>query len=136
MTRHERIEHLDDKAAPADARAVEALPGRVRSGLYDSAHEHDACGIGMICRITNEKDHGIIEKGLQILRNLEHRGAVGADPEAGDGCGILIQMPDAFFRKEAEKLGIALPPEGEYAIAFLFLPRDDAKRAAVEKLRR
>jgi len=134
MTRHERIEHHDDKAAPANARAVEALPGRVRSGLYDSAHEHDACGIGMICRITNEKDHGIIEKGLEILRNLEHRGAVGADPEAGDGCGILIQLPDAFFRKEAEKLGIALPPEGEYAIAFLFLPRDDAKRAAVENL--
>ncbi len=105
-----------------------------RQGLYDPANEHDNCGVGMICRITNEKDHGIIEKGLQILRNLEHRGAVGADPEAGDGCGILIQLPDAFFRKEAEKLGIVLPAPGEYGVGFLFLPRDERKRAAVESL--
>ena len=136
MTRFERIETRRKAKANGEVSggALPELPGHVRDGMYDSRLEHDNCGVGMICRITNEKDHGIIEKGLEILRNLEHRGAVGADPEAGDGCGILIQMPDAFFRKEAEKLGITLPAEGEYGIAFLFLPRDDEKRAAVEKL--
>ena len=104
------------------------------AGLYDPANEHDNCGIGMICRITNEKDHGIVEKGLRILANLEHRGAVGADPEAGDGCGILTQMPHEFFAAEAGKSGFSLPAEGEYGAGFLFMPRDDGKRAAVKKI--
>ncbi len=105
-----------------------------RCGLYDPANEHDNCGIGMICRITNEKSHEIVEKGLRILANLEHRGAVGADPEAGDGCGILVQIPHAFFAAEAERLGFSLPGEGEYGIGFLFMPRDDARRAEVERI--
>ncbi len=105
-----------------------------RCGLYDPANEHDNCGIGMICRITNEKSHEIVEKGLRILANLEHRGAVGADPEAGDGCGILVQIPHAFFAQEAEHLGFSLPGEGEYGIGFLFMPRDDARRIEVERI--
>ena len=135
MTRHERFERFDSEDnARQRENAPQMASSRVREGLYDSANEHDACGIGLICRITNEKSHEIIEKGLEILRNLEHRGAVGADPEAGDGCGILIQMPDAFFRAEAAKLGIELPAEGDYAVAFLFEPREEDRRAAVEKL--
>ena len=77
-------------------------------GLYDPRNEHDACGIGFVANIHNRKSHKMIEDGLRILENLEHRGAVGADPKAGDGAGILIQIPDAFFRKEASALGFAL----------------------------
>ena len=126
--------HVNAKHAASHCACRHPVGRPGRQGLYDPANEHDACGIGLICRITNEKSHEIIEKGLEILRNLEHRGAVGADPEAGDGCGILIQIPDAFFRGEAEKLGIDLPAVGEYGIAFLFLPRDDGRRAEVERI--
>ncbi len=135
MNRHECIKaNAATRSGQPQENPLPHMPGRVREGLYDSDLEHDNCGIGLICRITNEKDHGIIEKGLMMLCNLEHRGAVGADPEAGDGCGILIQLPDAFFRAEAEKLNITLPAEGEYGVAFLFLPRDEGKRAEIEKL--
>ena len=106
---------------------------RLQDGLYDPALEHDACGIGLICKIDNAKSHDIIARGLEILRNLEHRGAVGADPEAGDGCGILIQLPDAFFRRQADGLGFTLPEAGRYGVAFLFLPRDEQTRATIER---
>ena len=75
-------------------------------GLYHPSNERDACGIGFVAHMKNEKSHNIVAKGLEILRNLEHRGAVGADPKAGDGCGILIQMPDAFLRAVAGDAGI------------------------------
>ncbi|MDO9126502.1 MAG: glutamate synthase subunit alpha, partial [Parvibaculum sp.] len=100
-------------------------------GLYDPRNEHDACGIGFVANIHNRKSHKMIEDGLRILENLEHRGAVGADPKAGDGAGILIQIPDAFFRKEAKKLGFELPAEGHYGIGHLFLPMDSAERAKI-----
>jgi len=95
-------------------------------GLYDPAHEHDACGVGFIAHIKGKKSHAIIEQGLQILRNLTHRGATGADPLAGDGAGILIQLPDQFFREEMAKQGIALPPLGEYGVGMVFLPQEPA----------
>ncbi|MGK5643414.1 hypothetical protein ACSNOK_34980, partial [Streptomyces sp. URMC 126] len=69
-------------------------------GLYDPANESDACGVGFVAHMRNEKSHDIVAKGLEILLNLDHRGAVGADPKAGDGCGMLIQIPDAFLREE------------------------------------
>lgn len=106
----------------------------VAQGLYDPRNEHDACGIGFVANIHNKKSHSIIEDGLKILENLEHRGAVGADPKAGDGAGILIQMPDAFFRAEAKTLGFELPPEGQYGIGQFFLPRDEADRAKIVAL--
>ncbi|MBX9633846.1 MAG: class II glutamine amidotransferase, partial [Magnetospirillum sp.] len=81
-------------------------------GLYDPQYEHDACGVGFIADIKNRKSHEIIQQGLEILKNLTHRGAVGADPLAGDGAGILIQLPDAFLRPEAAKVGISLPELG------------------------
>jgi glutamate synthase (NADPH/NADH) large chain len=108
------------------------LPGA--QGLYDPRNEHDACGIGFVVNIHNRKSHTIIEDGLKILENLEHRGAVGADPKAGDGAGILIQMPDAFFRAEATSLGFKLPPEGQYGVGQFFLPRDKDERAKITAL--
>ena len=107
-----------------------ALPAR--QGLYDPANEHDACGVGFIAHIKGAKSHTIIEQGLQILRNLTHRGAVGADPRAGDGAGILIQIPDQFFRDEMARQGIKLPPPGEYGVGMVFLPQEPASRLACE----
>ena len=98
-------------------------------GLYDPAKEHDFCGVGFVANLHNAQSHAIVEMGLQILLNLDHRGAVGADPKLGDGCGILLQIPHAFFAAEAENLGIFLPPPGEYAIGQFFLPRDGEVRA-------
>ena len=97
-------------------------------GLYDPRNEHDACGVGFIVNIKGRKSHDIIQRGLQILVNLDHRGAVGADPLVGDGAGILIQMPDALLRGWADTAGVVLPPEGRYAVAMCFLPRDAAAR--------
>ena len=107
------------------------LPGR--QGLYDPRNEHDACGIGFVAHIKNRKSHDIVRDGLKILENLEHRGAVGADPKAGDGVGILLQTPDAFFRKVCADISIALPAEGSYACAMFFLPKDDKARGAIEQ---
>ena len=103
-----------------------------RQGLYDPANEHDSCGVGFVVNFKGAKSHSIVEQGLRILQNLEHRGAVGADELAGDGSGILIQIPDAFFREETAKLGFTLPPEGKYAVGMIFLPKDDAIRKVCE----
>jgi glutamate synthase domain-containing protein 2/glutamate synthase domain-containing protein 1/glutamate synthase domain-containing protein 3 len=101
-------------------------------GLYDPAYEHDACGVGFIAHIKAKKSHTIIEQGLQILKNLTHRGATGADPLAGDGAGILIQIPDQFFREELAGRGVSLPPPGEYGVGMVFLPQEPASRLACE----
>ena len=105
-----------------------------KQGLYDSINEHDACGVGFIAHIKGHKNHEIIKQGLEILKNLTHRGAVGADPLAGDGAGILIQIPDKFLREECANNNITLPPEGEYGVGMIFLPRDNIQRAACEKI--
>jgi glutamate synthase (NADPH/NADH) large chain len=103
-----------------------------RQGLYDPAHEHDACGVGFVAHIKNQKSHAIVAQGLKILENLTHRGATGYDPLLGDGAGILIQLPDAFLRAEAVKLGIALPVAGAYGTGNIFLPQSHNGRAACE----
>jgi len=105
-----------------------------RQGLYDPRNEHDACGVGFIVHIKGHKSHAIVSQGLELLRNLTHRGAVGADPYAGDGAGILIQLPDAFLRAECNKQDLTLPPEGDYAVGMVFLPRDASDRASCETL--
>ena len=105
-----------------------------KQGLYDPANEHDACGIGFVANIKNVKSHDIVRDGLTILENLEHRGAVGADPKAGDGVGMLLQIPDAFFRKVTADIGITLPDEGAYGVGMLFLPPDEAARHAIEAI--
>ena len=101
-------------------------------GLYDPRNEHDACGVGFIADMHNRKSHGIVQQGLQILLNLDHRGAVGADPKLGDGCGILTQIPHRFFVEECAKIGINLPAPREYGIGQFFMPRDAADRAEAE----
>ena len=98
-------------------------------GLYDPRNEHDSCGIGFVANIKGRKSHDIITRGLQILINLDHRGAVGADPLVGDGAGCLIQMPDALLRDWAQRRGVTLPPPGRYAVAMCFLPWEERARA-------
>ncbi len=98
----------------------------MQQGLYNSENEHDSCGVGFVADIKNRKSHDIVRQGLQVLTNLDHRGAVGADPLAGDGAGILIQLPDRLLREEAAVLGIELPPVGEYAVGNVFLPLQPA----------
>ncbi len=102
-------------------------------GLYDPANEHDACGVGFVAHIKGQKSHSIVEQGLLILKNLDHRGAVGADKLMGDGAGILIQIPDQFYREEMAKQGITLPPPGEYGVGMVFLPKENASRIACEQ---
>lgn len=102
-------------------------------GLYDPAHEHDACGVGFVAHMRGRKSHDMVQQGLQILKNLDHRGAVGADPLMGDGAGILLQIPDAFFREEMSRQGVALPPPGEYGVGMVFLPKEHASRLACER---
>ena len=97
-------------------------------GLYDPRNEHDACGVGFVANIKGQKSHDIIRQGLQILLNLDHRGAVGADPLLGDGAGILVQMPDRLLRAWAEGQGLTLPEPGRYAVAMCFLPQDERSR--------
>jgi glutamate synthase (NADPH/NADH) large chain len=101
-------------------------------GLYDPAHEHDACGIGFVASIRCEKTHEIVRQGIQVLINLTHRGACGCDPETGDGAGILIQIPHKFFARECSQLGFDLPAEGEYAVGMTFLPVEKHQRLQCE----
>src|SRR6188508_470233 len=103
-------------------------------GLYDPALDKDSCGVGFIADIKGRKSHKIVQDGLQILCNLEHRGAVGADPRAGDGAGILVQIPHKFFARKTAEIGFALPAPGEYAIGYLFMPRDEAWREVIRKI--
>ena len=102
-------------------------------GLYDPSNEHDACGVGFVAHIKGNKSHSIVEQGLLILENLDHRGAVGADELMGDGAGILVQIPDAFFRQEMALQNVTLPPVGEYGVGMIFLPKEHASRLACEQ---
>lgn len=95
-----------------------------QQGLYNPDYEKDSCGVGFIAHINGVKSNSILKNGLQILRNLKHRGAVGADANTGDGSGIMIQIPHEFFKCEAQKLKIDLPDAGKYAVGMIFLPRD------------
>ena len=104
-----------------------------RDGLYAARNEHDACGVGFVANIRGERSHDLVEQALLILRNLDHRGAVGADHLFGDGAGILLQIPDAFLRAELAGAGIDLPPPGEYGVGMIFLPRESASRLACEQ---
>jgi glutamate synthase domain-containing protein 2/glutamate synthase domain-containing protein 1/glutamate synthase domain-containing protein 3 len=104
-----------------------------RQGLYDPVNEHDACGLGFIAHIKGEKNHTIVAQGLQILKNLTHRGATGADPLQGDGAGILIQLPDAFLRRACGRQGMTLPAVGQYGVGMVFLPKEPASRMACEQ---
>jgi glutamate synthase (NADPH/NADH) large chain len=101
-------------------------------GLYDPSQEKDACGVGFIANIKGKKSHQIVADAINILCNLEHRGATGADPRFGDGAGILVQIPHAFFVRKTAELGFTLPAPGEYAVGALFMPRDTAWRQVIK----
>ena len=124
-------------AAPASRDEIQSL---AQHGLYDPANEKDACGVGFVAHIKGQRAHSIVEQGLKILENLDHRGAVGADKLMGDGAGILIQLPDEFYRAEMAatgvapdgSVGLALPPPGEYGVGMIFLPKEHASRLACE----
>src|SRR5665213_3352550 len=100
-------------------------------GLYDPRYEHDACGVGFVVNIKGRRSHSVVARGLQVLINLQHRGACGREKNTGDGAGILIQPPDKFLRRVAHALGIGLPPAGQYGVGNVFLPRDAAQRDRV-----
>ena len=100
-------------------------------GLYDPHFEHDACGVGMVARLDNRPTHEVVSLALTALENLEHRGATGADPETGDGAGILMQLPDELLRASVD---FELPPAGAYGVLMCFLPTEPAGRARVEGL--
>ena len=105
-----------------------------QSGLYATEMEHDACGIGFLCNIDGRQSHDIVVNGFKILYNLTHRGACGCDPDTGDGCGMLLQLPHLFFQKESEKLGFDLPEKGRYGVGMLFMPQNAETRAAAEAI--
>jgi len=109
---------------------MSGLPNK--QGLYDPSFERDSCGVGFVCNINGNKTHDIVEKGIEVLNRLSHRGATGADPKTGDGAGILIQMPHEFFLSECHKAGIKLT--GEYAAGFVFLPQNKDDRRSCEKI--
>src|SRR5712692_2723512 len=111
-----------------------SAPSLDTQGLYDPALAKASCGVGFIADIKGRKSHKLIEDALAILCNLEHRGAVGADPRAGDGAGIMVQIPHKFFAKKADRLGFSLPKPGEYAIGALFMPRDPDWRQVIRDI--
>src|SRR5688572_10299221 len=103
-----------------------------KQGLYDPAFEHDACGVGFVAHLKGQKSHGIVRDAVQVLLNLEHRGACGCEVNTGDGAGILIQTPHRFLAKECEALGIKLPEPELYGVGIFFMPADPAARAECE----
>ncbi len=130
-------------AAPPELDLLHTTPNRVRcssmepdrpppKGLYNPARDHDSCGIGFVADIKGRPARSIVDQGLTVLANLTHRGAVGADPLAGDGAGMLLQICDPFFRDEAQKLGIDLPEHGHYSVGMVFFPRDEIDRTVCE----
>src|SRR5256886_15923538 len=105
-----------------------------RQGLYDPALEHDSCGFGFVADIKGRTSHDIVVKALEVLLNLEHRGATGAEKDTGDGAGILLQTPHAFLAAECRKLGLDLPGRGRYGVGMVFLPPSEPGREAIYRL--
>ncbi|HEY7118601.1 MAG TPA: hypothetical protein VH475_18570, partial [Tepidisphaeraceae bacterium] len=102
-------------------------------GLYDPRYEHDACGVGFICQMKGIPSHQLVSDALMMLENMNHRGACGCEENSGDGAGLLVKMPDKFFRKEARRLGFNLPRLGEYAVGMVFLPQERSARLKCER---
>src|SRR5580700_7740692 len=133
-------ENIVRDALPAATASKPVEPAREFSwrppaeGLYDPSLEKDSCGVGFIANIKGVKSHQIVSDAISILCNLEHRGAVGADPRAGDGAGILIQIPHGFFVRKTKELGFDLPAPGEYAVGALFMPREIPWRKVIQSI--
>src|SRR5215212_6508159 len=128
-------------ASPAERTVKDSAPSfplwpnvPAEQGLFDPRHEKDSCGVGFIADIKGRKSHKIVEDALEILCNLEHRGAVGADPRAGDGAGILVQTPHKFFARVAAGLGVRLGEPGQYAVGSVFMPHDPEWRKVIKSI--
>src|SRR4051812_11736097 len=100
------------------------MPLPPQKGLYDPQYEHDACGLGFVAELRRTPSHDVVQKGLEILKRLAHRGATGSDPETGDGAGILTQMPHALLERALPKISLEIPNPGDYGVAQCFLSRD------------
>src|SRR6266446_1164859 len=105
-----------------------------KQGLYDPLFEHDSCGLGFVVDVKGRRSRRIVEKAIQVLLNLEHRGACGCETNTGDGAGILLQIPQNFLAQECDRLSIELPPQGQYGVGMLFLPTDEDSRQQCEHL--
>jgi glutamate synthase (ferredoxin) len=114
------------------ARRPGAAP--LKQGLYDPRFEHEACGVGFVVNIKGKKSHAIVQQALQVLRNLQHRGACGCEPNTGDGAGVLVQVPHAFLEQACREVKIALPGSGEYGVGVVFLPSNPSERYKCEVL--
>ncbi|MCP4182936.1 MAG: hypothetical protein GY761_06415, partial [Hyphomicrobiales bacterium] len=122
-------------AGPSNLKSAETLYCQpLKQGLYDPGNEHDSCGVGFIAQMKGIPSHQIIIDGLQILENMTHRGAVGADPLMGDGAGILVQIPHEFFSGEQSGVNFDIPESGEYAVGHIFLPGNETIRKHIEKI--
>ncbi len=104
----------------------------VAQGLYDPRHEHDACGVGFVVDIEGRRSHDIVDMGLEVLLNMEHRGASGSEADTGDGAGMLLQIPHRFLKRECDGLGFELPEPGSYAVGMVFLPSERHGRRECE----
>ncbi len=124
---------MSNKTEPMEKRPTTGAQAPGKQGLYDPANEHDACGVGFVANVKGRKSHSLVEQGLQILQNLDHRGACGSEVNTGDGAGILIQLPHEFMAEAATAVGINLPPEGHYGVGMVYLPPDPRQRRKVEQ---
>src|SRR5215472_5021609 len=104
-----------------------------KQGLYDPWYEHDACGVGFVVDVKGRKSHQVLKQAIQVLRNLDHRGACGCEANTGDGAGVLLQMPHAFLKEVTRKSRLPLPEPGEYGSGLVFLPRNPTKRRRLEE---
>src|SRR5438128_8811786 len=133
-----RDENLLKMTSNPEIRTEGAKPGRTglpaKQGLYDPQFEHEACGVGFVVNIKGRKSHAIIQQALEVLLNLDHRGACGCEANTGDGAGILIQPPHNFFKLVAKEARVKLPGSGDYGVGMIFLPQDAAQRAECEKI--
>src|SRR5258705_8973888 len=118
--------------APNGGRRIHRRPPE-KQGLYDPAFEHDACGVGFVVNIKGHKSHSIIRNALEILINLDHRGACGCEANTGDGAGILLQVPHEFLKIATKEAGVVLPGEKEYGVGMMYLPPDAGERRECEK---
>jgi len=132
MTDNVNRDSYDGGADAAPLASRDVVP--VAQGLYDPQYEHDSCGVGFVVDLQGRKSHAIVEQAIQILNNLEHRGACGCEANTGDGAGIVVQMPHDFLAGECARLGIPLPAQGDYAAGLVFLPTNEADRRACEVL--
>jgi len=125
-----RMHSRNDNTQSAPARQ-HGLPKK--QGLYDPFFEHDACGVGFVVDMKGRKSHQIVKQAVQILENLDHRGAAGSEANTGDGAGVLMQIPHGFFAEACKKARIALPAAGEYGVGIVFLPKNQTKRRRLEE---